>query len=260
MLEGNIAKRRREICEWLGFPPQESVVRMLARVPPQAVSMTLLYALRSVCHDPNCLRTLGFVRRINADVVALLANQPLRGLCSTDLLNDVGARTACDNSPQMLYTILSILGRRPGPQSFFRSAEEIIRMHEDVQAEQQHDCENMTFDLPPIPPQRPVITPITNRHELIAWGERNSNCCATYWQRILRGETYLYKIETADGILATLALKRKSNGWAPSQLAEAFNQRPRPEIRKLVNEWLAIYASNQDDTCASTRETSDTPR
>ena len=67
-----ISKKQRDILEWLGFPRSDSMVRVLKRTEPAAVTPVRLRLLKSALKaNPKLLSRLMHVPRINDDVLDL---------------------------------------------------------------------------------------------------------------------------------------------------------------------------------------------
>ncbi|MBA4388290.1 MAG: hypothetical protein C0404_09940 [Verrucomicrobia bacterium] len=99
-------------------------------------------------------------------------------------------------------------------------------------------------------PQPPIqgtdsIRPIANYGELVAEGNAQRNCVASYADRVLEGWTYIYSVRNMDE-RATLSIIRGGDGiWRCDELKRGGNRRVRRSTVNLVRQWLREGSQNK---------------
>lgn len=137
-------RKQRWILEWLGFPGTAAMVKLFKRIPPQAVSPSLLRRLRNAIEaSPAIIDMLAHIRPLNEAVLGLAVNMQLRELITPELLSEV-AQTAYDDG-EMTPGDIILAGmevvqevksdhRLSGP---FSSLAQVHRFQQKVDAEYQ---------------------------------------------------------------------------------------------------------------------------
>ena len=246
-----LLKKRRDICGWLGFPAKDAVVRCLAKVAHRALSFKSLLYLRQACNDAGMLQRLGFISRINADVIRVASDPRLLHVCTNRLLDELGKKihesSAWSNgevSPRVAFMLRDVLRMLPeNARPHFDTVEQIVQQHNhDIEQLRLHGKDTIPFAAfpdPPLPGLPRIVEPLSDTHQLQEWGAINHNCCLSYWRQIVEDRNvYIYKIETPDGVLATLSLCLKRGKWRLGELKEACNREPSWKLIELVESWL----------------------
>ena len=71
----NVRRKQRAICQSLGFPDSEAMVRLMRKIEPESCSPTMLRLLRlAMARDAGALTFLGQLKRVHAGVVYLVVN------------------------------------------------------------------------------------------------------------------------------------------------------------------------------------------
>jgi len=85
------------------------------------------------------------------------------------------------------------------------------------------------------------IVPLRTPDELLAEGEQQRNCVATYASRVQARKTYIYRVLHPER--ATLAIVRGPSGtWRRGELLAARNSPVRPETEAAVDWWLDAFS------------------
>ena len=94
--------------------------------------------------------------------------------------------------------------------------------------------------LPPMPGIEDRIVPLRSKTELLAEGRIQRNCVASYADRVVAGECYIYRVLHPNRATLSVSLQSAGN-WEISELQASCN-RPVDHITwKYVNEWLDLY-------------------
>jgi hypothetical protein len=84
--------------------------------------------------------------------------------------------------------------------------------------------------------------PICSGRELAEEGRLQSNCVASYWERIaIRQRAYIYRVLAPER--CTLSLTRVGERWVQSELLRACNRPASEATRRAVAAWLASRAA-----------------
>lgn len=243
------ASRQRDIAGWLGFPPTEAAVRILAKLKPESASVELLDPLRAALKDPAFTKTLAHLPQLNAGVVTIAADPALRAAVTPRLLNEVAevpsekylADTAVliRNTLRMFFRVHP---HRSPPQ--LQSVARVRQVHDEISTEYLRiEAPGMGSFRFPRPPLRGTadIVPICTMEELVAEGRAQSNCVATYAERVQSRHTFIYRVLKPER--ATLSIVRGPDGdWQISELERCGNSGVSGITRRLVQSWLDEHA------------------
>jgi len=95
------------------------------------------------------------------------------------------------------------------------------------------------FPKPPISAAE-GIEPIQCERELVKEGNQQRNCVASYKNRILARDIYVYRIKQPER--ATLSIRRSFSGtWVFCDLKLSLNRPPSKITRSFVEDWLNSY-------------------
>jgi len=246
---GMSACRQRDIAGWLGFPPTEGTARILAKLKPESASVELLDPLRDALQDAGFARTLAHLPELNAGVVAIAANPELRAAVTPKLLHEVAGipseKYLADTATLIRDTLrmfFRVNPQRSRPQ--FQSLARVREMHDDVSVQylRIEDPSLVAFRFPR-PPLRGTtdIVPICTAEELVAEGREQSNCVATYAERVQSRQTFIYRVLKPER--ATLSIVRGPDGdWRIGELQRRANSGISDLTRHLVQSWLDEHA------------------
>lgn len=248
-LETMLCLRQREIAGCLGYPEEESVVRILRKIPAASLDLERLKALRPVLRRTVARELLAHVPRLNAGVQALVADVSLIEFVTPGLLAGVAADDAEETQPQaatMLRVVRDLWHRleRRGTPRPFDSLARLQRVQNELTAELARRTElgflGEPLPPPPLPGHRD-IEPLTTAAMLIEEGGAQHNCVAGYGSLVRRGEQYIYRVLKPQR--ATLAIAKGAHGdWEIAQIKLACNKQPATPTVEAVNAWLRLYA------------------
>jgi hypothetical protein len=231
----------REILGILGYAATDALVRILGKIPPEAVDLVLLYRLRKVAQSPALVKLLTHLDRLSFDVVELLWDEEFRPHAGFGLLRDAG-RSNQDKQyfPRLLRdTLWMMRSIRGQATSIVVNSSLSLHCRHGALAEQIRKQDRVppgtVFRLPPAHTSREIL-PITTGEQLALEGRQQHNCVASYWQRILAGELYIYKMFSPER--ATIALEFDGRTWTLGQIAGPFNASAASETIRAAKVWL----------------------
>lgn len=239
-------KRQRDIAWALGFPNTEAVVKILAKIPPECVSVDSLVSLRKALVFDESTKILSHIKKLNAGILDLVANPEFLEVSSPTLLEEVAA------SPAEKYkaTTSEILGstlyqlRRIDPtdnRPIIPSIKKLHTLHREAFLKysdiERRRRDNLDFPTPPLTGTCD-IEPILTTTELVTEGETQKNCVADYSERIFEGKTFIYRVLRPER--ATLSIVKDDAGnWQIGQLKCSSNTDVSPKTRMAVESWMA---------------------
>jgi hypothetical protein len=241
--------RLREIAGWLGFPSTEGAVRILGKLAPESASVELLQPLRKLLELPEAAKLLAHLPKLNAGVLAIVIDPQLRAASTPQLLAEVADRDAekyrastailLDQTLRMLFVTHP---QRGTPR--IQSGDRLRAMHDEISVEYRRRKPPVGEDASlPTAPLRgtPDIVPVQTVRELVAEGEAQDNCVATYVDRVRRGHVFIYRVLKPER--ATLSIVRGPDGdWEISELEVRSNRRVATATREFVEKWLDSHA------------------
>lgn len=247
-----VKQKQRVIMKWLNFPPTESVRRILARIPPESVSVVNLFNLRGTLQHQEIARKLAHVRRINSGVLRIFTDIQHHSLASPRLLNAIGEDQEQDvNYPPVLQVLkdirrMSRLMNRDYAARFrnIHTLGQLCAFHDELALllpqDQAYNRLMLTEEMPPPPfVGTDSIVPIRTWHELKCEGTEMSNCVFSYINRVSNGMEYIYRVLAP--VRGTLSIHRTLQGWRPAQFKKASNKKVPESIRNEV--YQALFAT-----------------
>jgi hypothetical protein len=259
-----ICRRQKQILAWLEFPSSESMVRILRKVLPEAVTPHDLRVLRqAIQSDPEVARRIPHLPAINSSVLGLVGNLKLFAAASPRLLTRVAeaeeertsSRTA-DLLVDSLYMLRNAGIRWKAPR--FDSIQAVREFHDRVAVEWQRiltappperrpqpakkrAAPQRKFPQPPIPGTEDIL-PLASEQALRAEGKIQANCVASYASKVRNGALYIYRVLRPER--ATLSITLGPDGcWHRGEL-ELYKNRgiASNATRHAVDEWLYLHS------------------
>ncbi len=240
-------RNQRDIMEWLGFPPSQSMRRILARIVPASCTITRLLYLLDCCRNPRVQKTLCHLNRINASVLRIVTDPELRGRVGFDVIERLSRKRGEDRTPRLARLLMDMdrmcydLGVEPRK---IWHLEDIERIHdammENLNAEEVDDFSpDMDIEFPPPPlPGTELIEPICDLRTLREEGFLQKHCVSAYGRKIAVNRTvYIYRILEPER--ATLSLTRHGKNWHLGELKGFRNDSVSAQTWKQVREWYA---------------------
>ena len=225
-----IIKKQVEIQSWLGFPPSETLRRILAKIDPAALTARkLLHFQWRLAHEKS-LVMLSHLQRITPDMFRFLCDLDARERIAprvyhqlAELSDDVSGERSDIYSQWLDGRNLSRVFGLDLP-SKLNSIQQIHRWHDALSDEHRHRTAGhirpSLFGPAPFPGNQ-RIRPILTGEELLEEGEVMKNCVASLHQRILDGNYFVYRVE--QPVRATLSIIRRENGWEPCEIKGLSN-------------------------------------
>jgi hypothetical protein len=242
-------RRQREIAGWLGFPATDGAVRILAKLAPESASVELLRPLRTALQNPEVAKALAHLPQLNAGVIAIALDPRLLAVTTPKLLSEV-AESAPEkyrgDTASLLGDTLTMFRtvhpNRGTPK--LQSLARLNEMHDEVSVEfLRRENPRLRSTKLPRPPLRgtPDIVPLCSMAELVEEGRLQSNCVATYAERVQRGGIFIYRVLRPQR--ATLSIVQSPGGdWEIGELKIRSNYNVSELTWRAVECWLDEYA------------------
>lgn len=234
------------IAERFGFPGRPAVSRLLRRLTPTECNPFNLGPLQQVSRDEKRLRRLCHLRRINGQIMALIAHPHALDHCPGGLLSELSQLPYDVPMISKLHLGLRILdrgGRWPrlrGVRSWSVLQEMLL---EEATEAGEPWRRSWPFPDPPGGDYPSGCEPIENMAELSQEGRAMGHCVGSYAQQIERGNYYCFRIhaDATNGIdRSTLGLARDTDGvWLPVQLRGYGNAQVSEATWQLARELTA---------------------
>ena len=232
-------RKQKQILEWLGFPDTEPTRRFLAKVTPAALSMIRLLLLRKVLQQPEWMKSVAHLRRINGPVLDLCLNRKFQPYLTPRLLEDVSFHQEPANPADLNVVSLMNDTLRMAEQDHWRhchgkfhSLRQLLSVHDDLirRMNRQRPAElwlrdedgNERFPTPPFGGTH-AIRPILSSGALWAEGQELRHCVGSHSQSVFSGSEYVYQV--LEPVRATLMIRRVVGGWIPGEISMLANQR-----------------------------------
>lgn len=232
------ALKQRLILEWLGFPATEPVRRILAKMYPNALSVSLLLELRTQLLLPEVVKLLAHQPGLPEATLRVALEEPLRAAVTPRLLEVVSCVLLepgqGDEFLALLRDTLRLAAQHPEchAPARYKSVDKLRDMHEELlkhmrqrrmaEAREERDGA-LGVEVFPVPPfaGTPTIQPLVHAGALRAEGDDMDHCAGYLCAEVLRGRIYVYKVLAP--VRATLAIERLHRQWLPSQVYQKGN-------------------------------------
>ena len=263
-------KNRRMLSAWLGFPPEMNCVTILAKVPPQDISISLMLKLRDLVKDARVLKLLRHQPVIDRALLAFF-EPDMQDMLTMKLLTELRCymldhleyqsvfhRNDPIKDKQEAFIFWSKeyqniwqefrdtarmfrLQYPERPMPLLRDLDAMLRLHEElIEDFTKPRFENIVFT-PPIPGNADIV-PLTTYVMLCDEGFQQHNCVASYAWRVKEGRSFIYRVLQPERCTLELAL---CNGrWEVVQLRTACNGAPSQETIDAVNRWFSEASKN----------------
>jgi len=242
-------KKRTDILAACGLPPQKQWLKLLRRIPNEALSEATVDRVATLAREqPDTIVRLRHLPRVNAGVLGLLAPEYGRHVADS-LLREVGGLRLEDHRGRWWHTgvlgtlhdTVAMAHAMEQPLPLLRSVEQLGEAHDDLVALtlQREPGRVRPFGPPPIPETDDIValrSPLDLRDE----AEHQRNCLAwDFWaDACYAGEMYVYRITKPER--ASVAIERRPGGrWRINELKGRFNRAPQPATVGAVRAWLA---------------------
>lgn len=249
-----LRRRQREIAGKLGFPPTESTVRILRRIPARTLSFWRIYHLRRALADDLLARRLQFAPRLNASVLRLLSGRETAALVTPAFIDEVSRLRSELRTPALARAVIELRQIQAAVQhetTFpLRTTRALALQHDHVVANLGSEPLSAFLarvgPFPPPPfPGKARIEPIATPEELWAEGRAMNHCVAGYADRVETGTTYFYRVMGPER--ATVALQKKGDYWTLSEVHGPSNRQISHDAYCEIAAWYSesAYEANE---------------
>jgi hypothetical protein len=240
--------RQRELAFYLRFPESEAVVRILRKIPPEALSEDRLNRLRNAVASPELLKALSHLAVVSAAVIALTTEQLLFTSVTPSFLAEVAQDDGGAEGEGVAVLLRESLQMRaqmdPGRSVRVDSLARLRQVHGELLRDYarwvEARIEASKFPPPPVPSLLGVVEPLDSAEQLVLEGRQQSNCVASYAPRVREGRVFIYRVLQPER--ATLSLIRTEAGrWEIGELKASRNRPVSEQTLDLVEQWLSEW-------------------
>lgn len=237
-----IQKRRRTICQVLGFP--ESAESILRKIPASACSISWLLTLKELLKDSDWQKMMRHLPCLNPNVLTFLGYQSFRQRITSTLLQEL-ARIQSDSITGQMRDLLRMerqLGSRSRER--FQSIQQIQNCHDQWSEKINRNEMKPFYEFPPPPIQgNKEIIPLHSTECLIEEGRLQANCVRSYPGNVATGSIYFYKILNPER--ATLSITRNAIGrWQLKEISGYANAPVSKTTRQFALDWISQHHEN----------------
>lgn len=244
----HILDKQRDLLSCIDFPGTQSSVKVLAKTVPESVCPENLLLLRNLIREDTIGKVLSHLPKINFGILELLSLHPIRNQLPMSLLEQVAQspaekyRSVVANCVRESLFMMEQLELKVSPRDFAsidRIQAQNRQLTEDFcKLEAVRKC-NRRFPMPPIPGTAGIV-PIRTEWELIREGREQSNCVASYADRVINRNVYIYRVLEPER--CTLSIYQASDrAWELDQLKTRFNGNPARATMEVVHVWLERF-------------------
>ena len=236
-------RRQREIVGRFGFPPSESSVHVLSKIPEDSADVKTLVALRNLMSNEQALRALRRLQRVNSTVVTILSHPWLRRVVGWRLLreaSEIGEDEYGINSAEITLDELRREAQRTGWTERIGTIHSLRRLEQvvdELEAQPTAGWPSCPQRLPGIPG---AIEPLTA--EMVEEeGQMLEHCAGSYAKPVRLVQCLLFRI-LPDAALgtgrATVELRPDADGqWHVHQLKGRRSWPVSLETQRFVEVW-----------------------
>lgn len=249
VVEDVISWKRRDILAWLGFSnTTESLVRIMGKVAVQACRPVLLAALRQAVSNPETLRRLAHLSRINLGVATIIVSSRMLDRVTNKFLQDLAVDPAEEEEPRSAVELevclrLASESRWPRRVVVFDKPIHVRKTLWSLAAQlSPEDIETFNIALPPPPiPDMATIQALRTPEAVAEEADEQFNCVRSLLPRIAAGHLYLYRVLAPER--ATLSVRVSGSRCQFDQVECAFNTPAGEDTIRHVEEWISRASS-----------------
>jgi hypothetical protein len=231
-----IKQRRRKICEALGFPGTESVVRILAKIAPEACNIAALMRMRRRFQNPHLVKILSHITQIGEAELRLIAYWEPSTYVSVPLFLELAAKPKTESFRLLADTEL-MMERSDNIFPPLMSVIDVYRLHGRLVREQQ-EKEIATSPFPPPPIMgTATIQPILTPQELQEEGRQQNHCVSIYAEEVVDNLAYVYRVLEPERATVSI-IRSDDDSWELGEFAGADNSQVSNESMLVVKDWL----------------------
>ena len=251
-----VKKKQRDILAWLGFPETEQARKILAKIPPEEVSLEGLLNLRRILACPTSLKLLSHAPIITSSMLLFLNDPGFRPWLTPIFVEELSSYRV----HREVWWEPTTSTRSEAIWEIYKYLRDFLRMQEQVRAalrplrsisqlKEMHDeavgvynattkaTSLLPFPAPPYPGKKILIEPITCDQILQDEGLEMGHCVGSYTRAVQLGEVYVYQV--LSPVRATLSIRRHTQGWQLDDIRGMSNQKIPIDIgKKLYAELL----------------------
>ncbi|MFC1731505.1 PcfJ domain-containing protein [candidate division KSB1 bacterium] len=250
-----VRKKQRKILEWLGFPENESTVRLFRKIVPVSLTAPRLIFLRNALQNAEQRELLQHLIRINASVLRLVTDPLLYPYISPRFLQEISVMKNNDTVPRVAFDLIDVIGiARQAEVNISNYRFNSINRLEEVRQELRIELNMREFSgysrfklKPPIPGTddgTAKIVPLNNAQAIVVESLTMHHCIANYIAPIISGKVFAYKITRP--VRATFVLRNKNGKWTlgENDCRGALNKVV-PEAIPVIKQWLQSSINNE---------------
>ncbi|HEY4360270.1 MAG TPA: hypothetical protein VGN17_04855 [Bryobacteraceae bacterium] len=250
-----VERKRHHVLGLFGFPSTPRCARVLQRLPPSALTVRLLRALSSACHQESVIDALADLPRITRPGLALLMDPLVRAWLTPDCLIDAASALTLPDVQDLHERLTHFATEPPIPLRSVAALHWFLAYTDDCAA-RRITLSTTTLLAPPLVPgiETPElrIMPLRTTGELLRETLLLQHCAITHEQEARLGKRFFYAIH-APGLRATLSIKRTKKGLVISDLRGRNNKRVPNHIWKAMREWMATTTDDRSSDWTSPR-------
>jgi len=244
LLAATLSQKRRHLADQFGFAPTEASLKMLQKVPPDAVTLPLLDSIREALRDHRCERVLAHLSRITPAVLKMVMRPELFGRFAPTAIRQlerISPETPHFDILGRLEDLVDSASRKGVIVPMIRSLRDIdaaFRRSPSPPPRKPVREPKARFPEPPLP-ETETIRAIRSRSALRQEGHRMHHCIGTnryYLREILGGNVYAYRVSAPMRL--TLAIRRVAGEWQIGEVKGFENALPTPAAMTAIKTWL----------------------
>jgi len=245
-----IIQPRSEILGWLGLPPTNSAVRIVAKTDVSHITLDSCLLLRKLFRHDETVQRLKHLPSISGGVIETLASESTRDLVSFSCLEELAYRDDDYEIAEDLRQAVQLAALYDITLKPFRDCDFVIATAETFKGlasryipEWSPACDQITFPDPPITipihtqPANLSIEPIRSPRDLYEEAVSQNNCVFRYLKAIEAGKAVVYRVTKPER--GTVMLRRSDdNAWIITEFRAARNRPIRKETLWAVGAYL----------------------
>lgn len=243
-VSAQLRRRQRDTAARLGFPPSESTVHLLRKIPRTTLSRRVLVYLRQALAIDGIRMRMCHLPRLNASVLRILCDPELSGAAAHPFLVEVGSRRRDDRRAHAAWELketVELLRRMDAHPQVFTSMNQVSEVHARCverlggAAARSWISSSGEFPSPPLP-EVDGLEAIRSAPDLSVEGREMNHCVASYSADAATGRMYFYRM--LRPARATVALRFTGSSWRLSDVRGPSNAEPGHAVREAVRAWL----------------------
>jgi hypothetical protein len=229
-----LSEQRTTILDWLKWPAEPHVARLISKIKPQSLTVNDLLLLRDLCSKPSAMKDFCHLQVILCDTIHIVSAPELRSKVTFSFLEDIPAAQVGWPIAKTLRRTIRLAKRQEKRLPRFKTVEKMVQTYDELILREHPSRWDSLYTGKALPDPFKHFRRHTSAkdikmdwfrtaEELYRWARQEHNCAFNMIDCILCDTVLMFKV--LKPVRGTLALIQKQPGvWEIAQFLSARNK------------------------------------